>query len=57
MHFTAKQDKLAVLPMGYGDGFPIRNKGKVLISEFAAILLETSLDAFVLDYRQYTQQK
>ncbi len=51
MHFTATQDKrIAVLPMGYGDGFPrIRNKGKVLISgEFAPILGGVSMDAIVV---------
>ena len=60
MHFTAKQDKkIAVLPMGYGDGFPrIRNKGKVLIAgEFAAILGGVSMDAIVVDIDNIPQAK
>lgn len=52
MHYTAKKKmKVAVLPIGYGDGYPrLRNKGYVLIGgEKAPILGGNAMDATMVD--------
>ena len=52
MHYQAPHDKkIAILPMGYGDGFPrLKNQGKVLISgKFCDILGGVSMDSIMVD--------
>ena len=52
MRFTATDHRrIAVLPVGYGDGFPrVRNTGRVLIGgEFAPLVGGVSMDAVTVD--------
>ena len=52
MHFTAKNPtKVAILPIGYGDGYPrLKNKGHVLIAgKQAPIIGSNSLDSTMVD--------
>ncbi|MDH5560887.1 MAG: UDP-N-acetylmuramoyl-L-alanyl-D-glutamate--2,6-diaminopimelate ligase [Deltaproteobacteria bacterium] len=52
MHFEAKKPtKIAVIPVGYGDGYPrLRNKGHVLImGEVAPILGGNGMDGTMVD--------
>ncbi|MDT8446826.1 MAG: UDP-N-acetylmuramoyl-L-alanyl-D-glutamate--2,6-diaminopimelate ligase [bacterium] len=55
MHFTAAAPmKVAVLPIGYGDGYPrLRNQGQVLIQgQFCPIIGGNSMDALMVDVSQ-----
>ena len=52
MHFTAeKETRVAVLPIGYGDGYPrFRNKGYVLVNgQQAPIIGGNAMDATMVD--------
>ena len=52
MKYTAQQnEKIAIIPFGYGDGFPrIVNKGKVLINgEFAPIIGGCAMDTIMVN--------
>jgi alanine racemase len=52
MHFKAdKLTKIAVLPFGYGDGYPrMRNQGQVLVNgEFAPVIGGMAMDATMVD--------
>jgi len=60
MHYTADgQRRLAVLPIGYGDGFPrIRNVGHVLIhGRRAPIVGGVTMDAFFVDVTDIPEAK
>ena len=60
MRFTAPKKMItAVLPMGYGDGYPrIVNKGKVIIrGEYAPIIGGVSMDAIIVDITKIPQAK
>lgn len=60
MHFCASQDmRVAVLPMGYGDGFPrLKNQGKVLTcGEFCFIIGGVSMNATMVDIQHLPQAK
>ena len=42
--------RIAVLPLGYGDGFPVRNQGAVLIhGQRAPLVGGVAMDAFMVD--------
>jgi alanine racemase len=56
---SSKDTKVAILPIGYGAGFPrICNEGKVLIcGEFAGIIGGVSMDATMVDICNIPQAK
>ena len=52
MHFKAKRKtRLAILPMGYGDGYPrLRNKGEALIAgQRVSIIGGVAMDSIMID--------
>jgi alanine racemase len=60
MRYTAPNDRtIAVLPIGYGDGFPrVRNEGAVLIhGKRAPLIGGTSMDAITVDITEIPQAK
>jgi alanine racemase len=60
MRYTAPNDRtIAVLPIGYGDGFPrVRNEGAVLIhGKRAPLVGGTSMDAITVDITDIPQAK
>jgi alanine racemase len=60
MRYTAPSDRtIAVLPIGYGDGFPrVRNEGAVLIhGKRAPLVGGTSMDAITVDISEIPQAK
>lgn len=60
MHFTAdRETKIAVLPIGYGDGYPrLRNKGHVLIHGVPApIVGGNGMDATMVDVTHISEVK
>jgi alanine racemase len=60
MRYTAANDRtIAVLPIGYGDGFPrVRNEGAVLIQgKRASLVGGTSMDAITVDITEIPQAK
>lgn len=60
MHYTAtKKTKIAIIPIGYGDGFPrIRNKGTFLINgEFAPIIGGVSMDNTIVNLENIPNPK
>jgi alanine racemase len=60
MRYTAPGDRtIAVLPIGYGDGFPrVRNEGAVLIhGKRAPLVGGTSMDAITVDITEIPEAK
>jgi alanine racemase len=60
MRYTAPNDRtIAVLPIGYGDGFPrVRNEGAVLIhGKRTPLVGGTSMDAITVDITDIAQAK
>jgi alanine racemase len=60
MRYTAPNDRtIAVLPVGYGDGFPrVRNEGAVLIhGKRAPLVGGTSMDAITVDITEIPEAK
>ena len=58
MHYTAKTERrIAVLPIGYGDGFPrVRNEGCVLIhGRRASLVGGVAMDALMVDITEIPQ--
>lgn len=60
MHYTAEKDRLiAVLPIGYGDGYPrMRNVGHVLVhGQKAPIVGGNAMDAMMVDVTDISDTK
>ena len=60
MNYTATEDtKVAVLPIGYGDGFPrLKNQGRVLLcGQFAYIIGGVSMDTTMIKIQNIPQAK
>lgn len=60
MHYRAAgPGRIAVIPIGYGDGFPrVRNRGRVLIhNKFAPIVGGNAMDATMVDITEIPETK